>query len=81
MLNKIISYVDKEEYTKEEINDYIEVINIYLRKEKVKSLEKELRQEIDPIKDLIPVCHNCHHIIHSQTPPISVEAMRKMIKA
>ena len=50
MLNKIISYVDKEEYTKEEINDYIEVINNYLKKEKVKDLEKELRQEIDPIK-------------------------------
>ena len=50
MLNKIISYVDKEEYTKEEINDYIEVINNYLKKEKVKDLEKQLRQEIDPIK-------------------------------
>ena len=50
MLNKIISYVDKEEYTKEEINDYIEVVNRYLKKEKIKNLEKELRQEIDPIK-------------------------------
>ena len=50
MLNKIISYVDKEEYTKEEINDYINVVNRYLKKEKVNSLEKQLRSEIDPIK-------------------------------
>ena len=49
-LNKIISYVDKEEYTKEEINDYINVVNRYLKKEKVSSLEKQLRSEIDPIK-------------------------------
>lgn len=50
MLNKIISYVDKEEYTKEEINDYIIVVNKYLKKEKVSALEKQLRSEIDPIK-------------------------------
>jgi len=50
MLNKIISYVDKEEYTKEEISDYINVVNRYLKKEKVSILEKQLRNEIDPIK-------------------------------
>jgi len=50
LLNKIINYVTKEEYSKEEINDYIEVVNRYLKKEKIKSLEKELREEIDPIK-------------------------------
>lgn len=50
MLNKIISYVDKDNYTEEEINDYIEVVNKYLKKEKVNSLKKELKDEIDPIK-------------------------------
>lgn len=50
LLNKIISYIDKDEYTIEEINDYIIVVNKYLKKEKVTSLEKELRNEIDPIK-------------------------------
>jgi len=50
MLNKIISYIDKDEYTKEEINDYIIVVNKYLKKEKISNLEKELRSEIDPIK-------------------------------
>lgn len=50
LLNKIISYVDKEEYSVEEINDYISVVNNYLRKDKINKLEKELREEIDPIK-------------------------------
>lgn len=50
ILNKIIAYIDKEDYTKEEINDYIEVVNNYLKKEKVKNLEKELKEEINPIK-------------------------------
>lgn len=34
-----------------------------------------------PTEDLIPICHNCHHIIHSVTPNISIEKMRKMVKA
>ena len=50
MLNKIISYVKKEEYTKEEIDDYINVVNNYLKKEKVNNLKKQLAEEIDPIK-------------------------------
>jgi len=49
-LNAIISYVEKEEYTLEEIDDYISVINGYLKKKKINSLKKELMDEIDPIK-------------------------------
>ena len=50
ILNKIISFVDKEEFTMEEISDYIIVVNKYLKKEKINSLQEELRNEIDPIK-------------------------------
>ena len=42
---------------------------------------EEVLADTDPIKDLIPVCHNCHCVIHSQTPAISIEQMRKMVKA
>ena len=34
----------------EEINDYIKVVNNYLKKDRIKSLESDLRKEIDPIK-------------------------------
>ena len=50
MLNKIMSYVEKEEFTDEEINDYIKVVNNNLKKEKIASLEEKLKNEIDPIK-------------------------------
>ncbi len=50
MLNKIMSYVEKEEFTDEEINDYIKVVNNNLKKEKIAILEEKLKNEIDPIK-------------------------------
>lgn len=50
LLNSIIAYINKEEYTYEEINDYIKVVNDYLKKDRIKTLEIELKKEIDPIK-------------------------------
>ena len=52
----------------------IEVHNVH-------GLEEEITENTHPTEDLIPICCNCHRIIHSQTPPISVEQMRKMVKA
>ena len=34
---------------------------------------------LDPIKDLIPLCPNCHTIIHRETPPLTLSALRQMI--
>jgi hypothetical protein len=34
---------------------------------------------IDPIRDLRPICPNCHAIIHSRKPPYTIEEMRKML--
>lgn len=49
-LNKVIGYINKEEYTMEEISDYIKVVNNYLKKDRIKTLESDLRKEFDPIK-------------------------------
>jgi len=35
---------------------------------------------IDPINDLIPVCPNCHAMIHRRNPPYTIEDIRKMIR-
>ncbi len=40
----------KEEYTFEEIDDYIYLINEYPKKSKIMSLEEELKKEPDPLK-------------------------------
>lgn len=36
--------------------------------------------QVDPIKDLIPVCPNCHSIIHKKEPPFSIEKMKKILR-
>lgn len=35
---------------------------------------------IDPIKDLRPVCANCHAVIHMRQPPYSIEEVKTMLK-
>ena len=52
----------------------IEVHNIH-------GLEEEITERTHPTEDLIPICCNCHRVIHTQTSPISVEQMRQMIRA
>jgi predicted HNH restriction endonuclease len=37
--------------------------------------------EIDPIKDLRPVCPNCHAMIHSNRPPHTIEEVRRRMRS
>ncbi|MEG4225049.1 HNH endonuclease [Microcoleus sp. N9_B2] len=37
--------------------------------------------EIDPIKDLRPVCPNCHAMIHRSSPPLSLEQIKMLLKS
>jgi 5-methylcytosine-specific restriction protein A len=37
--------------------------------------------EVDPIRDLRPVCPNCHAVIHSRVPAYTIEEIRKMFTA
>lgn len=34
---------------------------------------------VNPIEDLLPVCPNCHSMIHRSDPPFSAEEIRKLI--
>jgi hypothetical protein len=34
---------------------------------------------VDPIRDLIPVCPNCHAMIHKRKPPYSIEEIKDLI--
>lgn len=36
--------------------------------------------EVDPVNDLVPVCPNCHAILHRKTPPLTVEQLKKIIR-
>ena len=36
---------------------------------------------VDPRRDLIPVCPNCHAMLHRREPPYDVEQLRGMLRA
>jgi 5-methylcytosine-specific restriction protein A len=36
---------------------------------------------INPIKDLVPVCANCHTMLHRREPPYSVEELREILSS
>ncbi|WP_457747230.1 HNH endonuclease [Sulfurimonas sp.] len=37
------------------------------------------KHELNPIKDLVPVCPNCHAMLHAYEPPLSVEELKKIL--
>lgn len=37
--------------------------------------------EVDPIRDLVPLCATCHHVVHSKTPPYTVPEIKAAIEA
>jgi len=39
------------------------------------------RYEVDPITDLRPVCPNCHAILHTRSPAMSIQQLRKLLAA
>lgn len=38
------------------------------------------RRRVDPVKDLRPVCPNCHAVIHWAEPPHTIERVRAMLR-
>lgn len=35
--------------------------------------------KVNPIRDLIPLCANCHSIVHRQIPPLSIPELRALL--
>jgi 5-methylcytosine-specific restriction protein A len=36
--------------------------------------------EVDPIRELRPVCPNCHAMLHRRNPPYTVEELKSIMK-
>lgn len=36
--------------------------------------------EVDPVTDLIPVCPNCHAMIHRVEPPLSIDQLKECLR-
>ena len=41
---------------------------------------RRARHMIDPVKDLIPLCPNCHTVLHLRTPPYTVAEVKAMMR-
>lgn len=54
--------------------DYIEVHHI------VPISEIKAGYSVNPETDLVPLCANCHAMVHRENPPIKPEALRKRLK-
>lgn len=39
------------------------------------------RYRLNPIRDLRPVCPNCHAVIHHRDPPFTIDEVKAMLKA
>ncbi len=35
---------------------------------------------VDPVRDLVPVCPNCHAMIHRKSPALSIEELKAMLR-
>lgn len=55
-------------------NEYIHVHHIHPLSE----IKDEY--EVDPIRDLLPVCPNCHAMIHRRNPPYSIKEIAERIR-
>jgi 5-methylcytosine-specific restriction protein A len=36
---------------------------------------------VDPSKDLVPVCPNCHAMLHRRNPPLTVDELKKLVSS
>jgi predicted HNH restriction endonuclease len=36
---------------------------------------------VNPVKDLRPVCSNCHAVIHLRQPPYSIDEVKHMLQS
>jgi 5-methylcytosine-specific restriction protein A len=36
--------------------------------------------QVDPVKEMRPVCPNCHAMLHRQTPPLTIDELKAMMK-
>jgi len=55
-------------------SDYIEVHHV------VPLSDIQGEHTVDPVNDLIPLCPNCHRMIHKRKPPYSIDELREIVR-
>jgi hypothetical protein len=61
---------------------YGETADGYIHVHHLKAVSKRGgKYVVNPIKDLRPICPNCHAVIHLRMPPLSILELRRMLKS
>jgi 5-methylcytosine-specific restriction protein A len=42
--------------------------------------ELQGEREVDPVRDLVPVCPNCHAMIHRVSPPLRIDQIKTLLR-
>jgi hypothetical protein len=59
---------------------YGELAGGFIHVHHIESIARGGPRWIDPSRDLIPVCPNCHSMLHRQDPPLSPDKLRQIIE-
>jgi HNH endonuclease len=59
---------------------YGETADGFIHVHHLKAIAEAGERKVDPIKDLRPICPNCHAVIHLQNPPLSIVELKRMLK-
>jgi 5-methylcytosine-specific restriction protein A len=60
---------------------YGEIGHEYIQVHHIKPVSKMgAHYIVEPLKDLIPVCANCHVMLHKKDPPISIEELKSRLR-
>lgn len=60
-------------------DQYGELATNFIHVHHIESIAKSGPRWVDPAKDLLPICPNCHSMIHIKEPPLKPEELRKII--
>lgn len=58
---------------------YGEIARGYIHIHHTKPLSAVKRSRTPNLDDLVPLCPNCHAIIHLENPPLTVNKLKKLI--
>ncbi|MBP6276640.1 MAG: HNH endonuclease [Limnohabitans sp.] len=39
------------------------------------------RYKVDPINDLVPLCANCHSMVHRENPPLTIAQLKSSLSS
>lgn len=59
---------------------YGEIAENFIHVHHIEQISSSGIVKIDPIKDLIPLCPNCHSVIHLSTPPLKPVELQKILR-